>query len=103
MSELDYQFQFKGDLCRITQVNYADGNPGLQVLYWDKEFESWLPYATLSVNLPEKGSLPPKHYYIKTWSENAAISNYFRKTGLFVNTDRVVPTGHVVAEIWRLK
>jgi hypothetical protein len=61
------------------------------------------PFATLTVNLPEHNHLLGEgEFFIKTWSENASVISYLRKSDtVFINTERKVEIGHgVTAEIW---
>ena len=62
-----------------------------------------LVIAKLTVNIPdESGRLQPGEFFVKTWSENELIGADALPSGLFVDTGRRVPTGHVEAQIWKL-
>jgi hypothetical protein len=60
--------------------------------------EQW---AVLSVNLPNK--LYEGEIAIKTWSENSEIAEIVLGLGIFEDSGRRIPTGHVEASVWRIK
>jgi hypothetical protein len=60
------------------------------------------PIATLSVYI-EGVELEPGEFLAKTWSENQRIADQAYESGLFENTGKIVPTGYVEAEVWRIK
>lgn len=62
--------------------------------------EEGLPFATLTVNLPEQ-PLNDGEFFVKTWSENTDVVKEIMKSGLFVDTGKVAPTGFVTAEVWK--
>jgi hypothetical protein len=60
--------------------------------------------ATFSTNLvPYGASVAGDEFCVKTWSENEALVAPMLATGLFEDTGRRVPSGHVVAPVWRIK
>lgn len=61
------------------------------------------PIGKLSVNLvDEVHTLSPKEFFAKVWSENEGIAKDALASGLFEDTGRRVPTGHVEAQVWRV-
>jgi hypothetical protein len=60
------------------------------------------PIATLSVYI-EGVELKPSEFLAKTWSENERIAEQALASGLFEPTGKVVPTGYVEAEVWKIK
>lgn len=96
---MDYigAFSFDGEEVSI-QVTPArdDGTPTVQLYDSDG-----MPYATFSTYLPN-AQLLPDEVLVKTWSENADLREPILAAGLFVDTGRRVPSGHVTAEVWRL-
>jgi hypothetical protein len=86
-----------------TKYRYDNGRMAVELFDGDG-----LPYATLSVNLPDAPELGPNEFYAKTWSENAPLRQPALDSGLFEDTGRRWPlsyvrTGFVEAEVWRLK
>ena len=77
---------------------YANGRLAIQLETFDGE-----PWAVLSVNLPDAPAPPKGHFYAKTWSENEVIRAAALRSGLFEDTGQRIPTGWVLAELWRLK
>ena len=62
------------------------------------------PMATFSTNLvPYGASVAEDEFCVKTWSENEVLVAPMLATGLFEDTGRRVPSGHVVAPVWRIK
>jgi len=59
------------------------------------------PFATLTCNIPGV-KLEPDEVLIKRWSENEQVANEALKTGWFVETGKIVPTGFCIAEVWRI-
>lgn len=72
----------------------ADGSPAVQL------YDSDGPYTTFSVCVPGT-ALAPGELLAKTWGENMDLRAPMLATGLFQDTGRRVPTGHVNAEVWR--
>jgi hypothetical protein len=62
-----------------------------------------VPFATLSVNLPNEPAPPEGCFWAKTWSENQPLRAPALASGLFEDTGRRTRTGFVQAELWRLK
>jgi hypothetical protein len=58
------------------------------------------PYGRLSVNIPE-AVIPDNCFHVKTWSENGAMAQAARASGLFVDTGLRAATGFAVAQVWR--
>jgi hypothetical protein len=60
--------------------------------------------ATFSTNLAPSGAvLADDEFCVKTWSENEVLVAPMLATGLFEDTGRRVPSGYVVAPVWRIK
>ena len=88
---------FKRSVLIIYQSIYKNGRPAIFLE------EDGLPFATLSVNLPEH-PLKEGEFFVKNWFENQEIAPYVLEyTGLFEDTEIAVDTGHVKAPIWRFK
>ena len=98
MVEPRYAFNFNGERLYLRFTKYYEGDR-LAIQVVDAEEQ---PYAVLTVNIPEI-PLQEGEFIVKTWSENAEISDCIRNLGIFEETAKRVKTGHVVAEIWRLK
>lgn len=73
------------------------GRPRIDLILDDGE-----PLATLTVNVPE-ATVQEDEIIVKTWAENEGTAKSVMRTGWFEDTGRRVPTGHVEAEVWRLK
>lgn len=68
------------------------------------DFEDGMPFATLTVNLPESGFLlGPGEFFVKTWSENAPVVEALRtQTDIFFDTGKKAVIGPgSVAEVWK--
>ena len=62
------------------------------------------PLITLSTNILAVGpNLGLDEFCVKDWSENEAFIDAVYASGLFERTGRLVPSGYVVAPVWRLK
>lgn len=62
------------------------------------------PLATFSTNLvPFGAAVADDEFCVKTWSENEVLVAPMLATGLFEDTGRRVPSGYVVAPVWRIK
>ena len=62
------------------------------------------PLATFSTNLvPYGAAVAEDEFCVKTWSENEVLVAPMLATGLFEDTGRRVPSGYVVAPVWRIK
>ena len=62
------------------------------------------PLATFSTNfVPYGASVAEDEFCVKTWSENEVLVAPMLATGLFEDTGRRVPSGFVVAPVWRIK
>ena len=48
-------------------------------------------------------SVAEDEFCVKTWSENEVLVAPMLATGLFEDAGRRVPSGHVVAPVWRIK
>jgi len=55
----------------------------------------------LTVNIPDV-KLGEDEILIKGWSENEPVADAAMKTGWFERTNKIVPTGFAVAEVWRV-
>ena len=51
------------------------------------------PYADVSTNLPESGSLPKDEFFLKSWSENEELANELIKKGIIVPTGKQASMG----------
>jgi hypothetical protein len=60
------------------------------------------PFATLTCYIPGV-ELADDEVMIKTWSENKLVAKTALASGLFEDTGKRIPTGFVLAEIWRVK
>lgn len=58
------------------------------------------PVLTFTVNLPDE-HLEPGEFFVKTWSENEPLIPSIRNSGIFIDTGKRVPTGFVMAEVWK--
>jgi hypothetical protein len=62
------------------------------------------PLAMFSTKLvPCGAAVAEDEFCVKTWSENEVLVAPMLATGLFEDTGRRVPSGHVVAPVWRIK
>ena len=75
-------FFFEGEPLNVITTTYALG--GVAVQTFDAEGE---PYATLSVLLPESQHLPANAFFLKDYSENAAVAAAFVAAGLATPLD----------------
>jgi len=89
-----------GEAFIVDAGTYEDGTPALRIVTEDDP----TPWCTLTVcmNLPNNSKLPPGHYIVKTWSENAETANMLLEQGIFTDTGHRVVNGYVEAEIWML-
>jgi len=88
---------FKRSVLIIYQSIYKNGRAAIFLE------EDGLPFATLSVNLPEH-PLKEGEFPVKNWFENEEVTPFvLEHTELFEDTGKTVPTGHVQAPIWRFK
>lgn len=67
--------------------------------------DDWFPgeqYCMLSVNLVNRFQ-EENEFFVKCWNENYALVEHLKTCdGIkMVNTGKLVPTGHVQAEVWR--
>ena len=60
------------------------------------------PFATLTCNIPEI-PLEKDEIIVKVWSENAILVKPCLASGLFEDSEKRIPTGFVIAEIWKVK
>lgn len=59
------------------------------------------PFGMLTVNIPE-ARIGDGEIIVKTWSENEPLAEAALASGLFIDTGKRIPTGHVFAQVWRL-
>ena len=79
----------------------AGGAIAIQLVDDDEPME---PIATFSTNLvPYGATVANDEFCVKTWSENEVLVAPMLATGLFEDTGRRVPSGYVVAPVWRIK
>jgi hypothetical protein len=55
---------------------------------------------TLTTNIPQI-RLEEGEFCIKTWSENMEVAKDALKSGLFIDTNKKVHSGHVLVPIWK--
>jgi len=77
---------------------YGNGRLALMLTH----AEDNLPFCVLTVNLPDD-NLEEHEFFVKGWSENEFIANLLRNGTHFIDTGKRVPTGHVVAEVWKFR
>ena len=94
-------FTFESEELVLEQEKfYQDNTPAIQIYCEDGS-----PFATLTVCILDKrglGILPPNHFIVKTWSENAPVAHALLEQGIFEDTGIRIPTGFVEAEVWKL-
>jgi len=73
------EISLRDDRLTLATTRYADG--ALAVIATDKD---GLPFATLSVNLPQSKDLPDEMFYLKDWSENERLAEAAIDSGLIV-------------------
>ena len=79
----------------------AGGAIAIQIVSDDDLME---PIATFSTNLvPYGAQVSSNEFCVKTWSENEVFVSPMLSTGLFEDTGKRVPSGYVVAPVWRIK
>lgn len=82
-----------GEKIRIEKAQY--GNGALALRGWTEIGE---PFATFSVNIPERRDLLKENEtFIKTWSENQGMLEALQKAGIVGPTLFKVPCNHVEA------
>ena len=79
--------------------NYCNNGRMCLDLVTDDEIQE--PFATLTVNIVE-ARLEENEIIVKTWSENESIAKAALETGLFENTGKLIPTGYVNAQVWKV-
>ena len=67
-------------------------NRAVALLSWNKEYEGWEPFATLSVNTGV--ILPEDQFVAKTYSENEGLVEQFIEMGYFERVGPKVMVGH---------
>jgi len=82
----------------VLVFKYQEG--GAPAIQLRKNFD-FSPFATLTVNIPDV-KLGEDEILIKGWSENEPVADAAMKTGWFERTNKIVPTGFAVAEVWRV-
>lgn len=58
-------------------------------------------WGVATVNIPD-AVLMKDEIILKDWSENEGMVNFFIENGLVEDTGRLVPTGHVLANVVRM-
>ncbi|MCL4722808.1 MAG: hypothetical protein KJZ90_00835 [Rhodocyclaceae bacterium] len=86
-----------GHEIELMAVRYGNGRPAIVMA--DKE--DGLPFGNLSTNLPDV-HLGQNEIFVKTWGENGPLRQPVLESGLFRDTGRRVPAGHVEAEVWEM-
>jgi hypothetical protein len=92
-----------GRVMTLALAQYRDGHPAIVGTSIAEEgFEE--PYDMLSVNLGHTfAPLEPWEVWVKDYSDNVSMAEAALETGLFEETDKNEPSGHVLIPIWRLK
>jgi hypothetical protein len=89
-------FTIDGERVTLECAKYDNGRLAIRAMA-----EDGIPYAVLTVNLPD-ADLEPGEFFVKTWSENEGIAAAAISSGLFKDTGKRVATGWVEAQIWRI-
>lgn len=63
--------------------------------------EDGSPVGSLTVNLPDF-PLGEREIFVKDWSENEELAKSMLASGLFKDTGKRVPSGHVMVPIWEI-
>lgn len=78
----------------------AGGAIAVQLVGWS----TGEPLGVFSTNLVPYGArVGEAEFCAKVWSENEPLVDAMQTSGLFEDTGRVEPTGHVLAPVWRIK
>lgn len=93
------EIQACGEKLDLVRRIYAGGNLAIELV----STQDGERFGVLTVNLPESIELGQRgEIAVKTWNENQPLREPALASGLFVDTGRRIPTGHVEAEVWRL-
>lgn len=88
---------YRGETLTLRTAAYANGNLAVEAVTREGE-----PYATLSVNMPPYDALPEGVFFLKTWSENAAIAAAFIDSGLIERAALPMrSSGFITADAYR--
>ena len=82
--------------CYLTRNNYRNGKTAVQVLSYDSDCRSYVPHATVSVNLNDEWmhDIGPGEFVFKDYSENEGLLEQFIALGLVETTDKAKVIGH---------
>ena len=84
--------------CCLTMGQYANGGHYIGILYWDKEFGAWMPYADATVCL---APLQGNKVALDT-NNMPQIAELFRKHGLGRDTGRHLYSGFCAYPVYEL-
>lgn len=90
-----------GKPLRLQLDKYRGGATAIRIVGDDEEFGGEEPWGVLTVNIPGT-PLAQDEILVKTWSENEPFRAPALATGLFEDTGRRIPSGFVLAEVWKL-
>ena len=100
MSERIGEVYFRGKALEILKETYYSNERPAIILH---EKGDPAPYATLTTNMIHE-SLEDGEFFVKDWTENEEIAAHILEfAGLFEDTGKTVPSGHVEVPIWRFK
>lgn len=104
MQKLLTKMTYKGkEMNVLLEGKYKDGTPCVKIRDAVPPEDDTDLWATLTVCLGvPKGTLEEDEFIVKTWGENQETSDKLLKDGLFIDTAKRIPTGYVVASIWKL-
>lgn len=86
---------FGDDLVLLPEFNtYTNGRLAVSLLYKDTEFDTFFPFAKVTVNMPEI-HLNEGEVLVKDWSENEALVAHLVEQGWIIPTGREVSSGFV--------
>ena len=94
------KFNALGESLEVFTATFVDGGIAVKVVD-----EIGLPFASVSVSLPETGALPEGAFYVKHWSENAPLIGEMIAQGLLEPVDApIVSSGFIDGiKAYRLK
>jgi hypothetical protein len=90
-------------LIELIVKRYANGNPA--IIGYDQatgQKFSNLSFNLVSPDLIAAQTLEPGDIMIKTWSENEALAESARASGLFIDTGKRICLQFAEAEVWRV-
>lgn len=91
--EIKFNFLGKEHKARFTKNTYANnGNLYVGVVTWDEEFEAWMPWGDLTVNLV-RSSLEPNEAFLDTNNCAPEIITELKRKGCIKDTGLEMPSG----------